>query len=117
MGALTGCIGPDAVGKSTLLSIIAGARRIQSGSVCVLGADLRDSGRGRQVSPRIAYMPQGLGRNLYSELTVVENIEFFGRLFGEDRQQLRAEIRELLVSTGLGQFGDAPAKKPPDGRN
>jgi len=110
MGALTGFIGPDAVGKSTLLSIIAGARRIQSGSVCVLGADLRDSGRRRQVSPRIAYMPQGLGRNLYSELTVVENIEFFGRLFGEDRQQLRAEIRELLVSTGLEQFGDRAAK-------
>ena len=73
-GVTIGIIGPDGVGKSTLLSILAGARRIQSGAVSALGGDMADAGHRRAVCPRIAYMPQGLGRNLYADLTVKENI-------------------------------------------
>ena len=88
-------IGPDGVGKSSLLGIIAGAKRIQTGSVEVLGADMSGPRHRDAVCPRIAYMPQGLGKNLYADLSVKENIEFFGRLFGQDRCERDATIAEL----------------------
>ena len=68
VGATIGLIGPDGVGKSTLLGVIAGVKRIQRGDVSVLGADLRDRRQREAVQPRIAFMPQGLGRNLYPTL-------------------------------------------------
>ncbi len=110
-GCMVGLIGPDGVGKSTLLGIIAGARRIQSGSAFVLGGDIADSTHRSSVCPRIAYMPQGLGKNLYPDLSVRENIEFFGRLFGQSRAERQWRIAELLDSTGLKPFADRPAKK------
>ena len=82
-----GLIGPDGVGKSTLLGIIAGARRIQSGRVHVLDGDMANSSHRNAACSRIAYMPQGLGKNLYPDLSVRENIEFFGRLFGQSRDE------------------------------
>ena len=93
-GCMVGLIGPDGVGKSSLLSMIAGARQIQSGRVIVLDNDMADSRARSEICPRIAYMPQGLGKNLYADLSVRENIEFFGRLFG----QIQAE-RERGYST------------------
>jgi ribosome-dependent ATPase len=110
-GSLVGVIGPDGVGKSSLLSIIAGARRIQSGNVLVLGGDMRDAAHRDRVCPRIAFMPQGLGRNLYPDLSVRENIDFFGRLFGHAGAERARRINELLDSTGLAPFPDRPAKK------
>jgi ribosome-dependent ATPase len=110
-GCMVGFIGPDGVGKSTLLSIIAGARQVQSGSVFVLDGDIRDSAHRALICPRIAYMPQGLGKNLYADLSVRENIEFFGRLFGQSRSERDMRISELLESTGLAPFSDRPAKK------
>jgi len=109
-GSMVGLIGPDGVGKSTLLSIIAGARRIQNGEVLALGGNMADAEHRRSVCPRIAYMPQGLGRNLYSDLTVRENIEFFARLFEQSREERDRRIAELLESTGLSPFPGRPAK-------
>ncbi|MFA6823779.1 MAG: ATP-binding cassette domain-containing protein, partial [Geobacter sp.] len=83
-GCLIGLIGPDGVGKSSLLSLIAGSRAIQQGSIQVLGGSMADARHRTQVCPRIAYMPQGLGKNLYPTLSVFENVDFFGRLFGHD---------------------------------
>jgi ribosome-dependent ATPase len=103
-GRLAGIIGPDGVGKSTLLGLIAGARRVQSGALTVLGADMRSVRLRSTVSARIAYMPQGLGRNLYPSLSVLENVDFFGRLFGQSREERGRRIDELLTSTGLGRF-------------
>jgi len=108
---MVGLIGPDGVGKSTLLGIIAGARQNQSGSATVLGGNISDARHRRLVCPRIAYMPQGLGKNLYPDLSVRENIEFFGRLFGQPRDERKWRIAELLDSTGLAPFDDRPAKK------
>src|ERR1035441_3653798 len=95
-GCMVGLIGPDGVGKSSLLSIVAGARQIQSGNVFVLDGDIKDSAHRAAICPRIAYMPQGLGKNLYADLSVRENIEFFGRLFGQSRSEQigRASCRE-----------------------
>ena len=108
---MVGLIGPDGVGKSTLLSIIAGARQIQSGRVFVLDGDMADAAHRDVDLSRIAYMPQGLGKNLYPDLSVRENIEFFGRLFGQSRAERQWRIAELLESTGLAPFADRPAKK------
>ena len=110
-GVLVGLIGPDGVGKSTLLAIIAGAREIQSGRVAVLGGNMAEAAHRAAVCPRIAYMPQGLGRNLYPDLSVRENIEFFARLFGQARGERDSRIRDLLAATGLAPFADRPAKK------
>lgn len=108
---MVGLIGPDGVGKSSLLALIAGARRLQSGEIEVLGGDMRSRRHRRQVCPLIAYMPQGLGKNLYPTLSVLENLHFFGRLFGLDAQDRNQRIAELLRSTGMSAFGERPAGK------
>ena len=59
-GKMVGLIGPDGVGKSTLLGLIAGSRKLQTGSVQVLGGDIASASHRNEVCPRIAYMPQGL---------------------------------------------------------
>lgn len=110
-GCMVGLIGPDGVGKSSLLSLISGARALQGGSLEVLGGDMKDADHRRKAGPRIAYMPQGLGRNLYFTLSVFENISFFGQLFGQDRPEREARITDLLESTGLAPFRDRPAGK------
>jgi ribosome-dependent ATPase len=110
-GCMVGLIGPDGVGKSSLLGIIAGARKIQSGKVCVLDGDMADAAHRAAVCPRIAFMPQGLGKNLYPDLSVRENIEFFSRLFGQARSERGRRITELLAATGLAPFADRPTKK------
>ncbi|WP_020698327.1 ribosome-associated ATPase/putative transporter RbbA [Reyranella massiliensis] len=110
-GRMVGLIGPDGVGKSSLLSLIAGARRVQTGSVDVLGGDIADAAHRRATCSRIAYMPQGLGKNLYPTLSVAENVDFFGRLFGLAPHDRRRRIAELLEGTGLGPFADRPAGK------
>ena len=110
-GVTVGFIGPDGVGKSTLLSLMAGARRVQSGQVEVFGGDISDRRYRNRVAPRIAFMPQGLGRNLYATLSVYENVAFFGRLFGQGRAEREARISELLQSTGLAPFATRAAGK------
>lgn len=108
---MVGLIGPDGVGKSSLLALIAGARRIQSGQIQVLGADMASATQRRVTGPRIAYMPQGLGRNLYPTLSVRENLEFFARLFGQDAEERERRIHDLTTSTGLERFTERPAGK------
>ena len=110
-GSLVGLIGPDGVGKSTLLAVLAGARQIQDGDVMVFGCDISSAVARSRICPDIAYMPQGLGKNLYPDLSVRENIEFFARLFGQSRVERDRRIEELLKSTGLAPFAERPAKK------
>jgi ribosome-dependent ATPase len=110
-GCMVGLIGPDGVGKSSLLSLIAGARVIQTGHVEVLGSDMANAKLRNRTCPRIAYMPQGLGKNLYPTLSVFENVDFFGRLFGHNRRERERRIGELLQSTGLAPFADRPVGK------
>ena len=110
-GRMVGLLGPDGVGKSTLLGLIAGARKLQTGSLRALGGDMSSSRHRADVGPRIAYMPQGLGKNLYQELSVSENLDFFGKLFGQGRKERKARIDRLTRATGLYPFLDRPAGK------
>jgi ribosome-dependent ATPase len=110
-GCMVGLIGPDGVGKSTLLALLAGAKRIQTGQVEVLDGDMGQASHRRDVCPRIAYMPQGLGKNLYATLSVAENVDFFGRLFGHAPAERQARMADLLHATGLAPFADRPAGK------
>ena len=110
-GKMIGLIGPDGVGKSSLLSLISGSRVIQEGDVWVLGGDMRQKAHRDVTCPRIAYMPQGLGKNLYHTLSVEENLQFFARLFGHDAKERRLRIDDLTRSTGLYNFLDRPAGK------
>lgn len=110
-GQMVGLLGPDGVGKSTLLGLLAGARKLQRGSLNVLGGDIGSADHRRMVGPRIAFMPQGLGKNLYQELSVEENLDFFGSLFGQTRRERQVRIERLTKATGLHPFLARPAGK------
>ena len=110
-GCMVGLIGPDGVGKSSLLSLVAGARAIQQGRIQVLDGDMASQQHRQQVCPDIAYMPQGLGKNLYPTLSVEENLQFFARLFGHGASERRRRIDQLTRATGLYPFLTRPAGK------
>ena len=110
-GQMIGMIGPDAAGKSTLLGLIAGVRIIQGGRVIVFGGNMADQTYRNSQIGRIAYMPQGLGSNLYPTLSVFENIDFHGRLFGLSHAERQRHMNELLKATSLDSFQNRPAGK------
>jgi ribosome-dependent ATPase len=110
-GIMVGIVGPDGVGKSTLMGLIAGAKKLQAGQLTVLDGDIGDARHRRSVGPRIAYLPQGLGKNLYLELSVHDNVDFMARLFGLSANERKTRVKELLDATGLGPFPDRPAGK------
>jgi ribosome-dependent ATPase len=110
-GIMVGVVGPDGVGKSTLLALVAGSKKMQEGQITCLDGDMRDARHRRAVGPRIAYMPQGLGKNLYLELSVYDNVDFMAQLFGLPPAARKARVKELLDATGLGPFPNRPAGK------
>jgi ribosome-dependent ATPase len=110
-GIMVGIVGPDGVGKSTLMALCAGSKKMQEGTITVLDGDIADARHRRAVGPRVAYMPQGLGKNLYLELSVYDNVDFMARLFGLGPEDRKVRVKELLAATGLGPFAERPAGK------
>jgi ribosome-dependent ATPase len=110
-GIMVGIVGPDGVGKSTLMALIAGSKKMQEGKITVLGGDIAEARHRREVGPRIAYMPQGLGKNLYLELSVYDNVDFMAKLFGLSTPERKSRVPELLEATGLAPFAGRPAGK------
>src|ERR1700689_5760578 len=106
---MVGVIGPDGVGKSTLLGLIAGVKKIQTGEIAVFDKNVANSSNLKAIRGRIAYMPQGVGRNLYPTLSVFENIDFFGRLFGKGAEERRAAATELRRQPAMEKFRARPA--------
>lgn len=104
-------IGPDGVGKSTLLALIAGAKKLQKGQLTVFDGDVRQQSTQEILQQRVAYMPQGLGKNLYHELSIHENLEFFGRLYSHNKKERERRSKGLLTATGLLPFVDRPVGK------
>jgi ABC-type multidrug transport system ATPase subunit len=108
-GEVFGLIGPDGAGKTSVLQVLAGVLRADSGGARVAGVDVIRDPEG--VKEAIGYMPQGLGLNLYDSLTVQENIEFFRDLRRVPQEQYGDNRERLLRMTRLERFLDRPAGK------
>lgn len=100
-GRITGLLGPDGAGKTTLMRLAATLLHPDQGEVRVFGLNSRTEAR--QIQDLIGYMPQRFG--LYEDLTVQENLDLYAALQGLDRQQQQARQQELLTLTALGPFG------------
>lgn len=109
-GELYGLIGPDGSGKSSLLKAIAGVLTYDSGTVEVFGTVIDSERAAERVKPRIGFLPQGLGQNLYPELSVEENLDFFARLRLLPDDALAERKARLLAMTRLERFRDRPMK-------
>lgn len=110
-GKTVGLIGPDGVGKSTLLALIAGVKILQQGEIRVFGKNIADKADREALTHQIAFMPQGLGKNLYLTLSISENIDSHARMFGLPEAERKERIARLLKATGLLPFADRPAGK------
>jgi ABC-2 type transport system ATP-binding protein len=99
-GAVTGLIGPDGAGKTTLMRLIAGLLRADSGRIEVLGIDVARAPL--EVQGHLGYMPQRFG--LYEDLSVGENLDLYADLHGVPRAERAARYAELLHMTGLAPF-------------
>lgn len=110
-GTRCGLIGPDGAGKSSLLGLIAGVKTLQQGQLDVLGGAIQDRRHRDTLYARIAFMPQGLGGNLYPELSIRENIQFFSTLFGLSKAESEQRLHNLLLATDLLKFAERPAGK------
>lgn len=109
-GEVYGLIGPDGAGKSSLMKALAGVLSYESGMLEVFGERLDSESNANRIKARIGFMPQGLGLNLYPELSVEENVDFFGRLRDVSSSDLRARKRRLLGITRLDEFSGRPMK-------
>ncbi len=103
-GEIYGLIGPDGAGKSTLMKAIAGVLSFDAGEVVVFGTLLVSEAAAELVKDRLGFMPQGLGLNLYPELSIEENIDFFARLRLVPAAALAERKARLLAITRLAQF-------------
>ena len=110
-GTRCGLIGPDGAGKSSLLGLIAGVKALQQGQLDVLGGLIEQRRHRDTLYARIAFMPQGLGGNLYPELSIRENIQFFATLFGLSKADSEQRMHNLLLATDLLKFAERPAGK------
>ena len=111
VGSRCGLIGPDGAGKSSILGLIAGVKALQHGQLDVLGGPIDQRRHRASLYQRIAFMPQGLGHNLYPDLSIAENIHFFATLFGLSRAEREVRMHSLLAATDLTDFIDRPAGK------
>ena len=110
LGEIFGLIGPDGAGKSSLMKAVAGVLEHDAGTVEVFGALIDSEAAAERVKGRLGFMPQGLGLNLYPDLSVEENIDFFARLRAVPSTELAARKTALLAMTRLAPFRDRPMK-------
>lgn len=109
-GEIYGLIGPDGSGKSSLMKAIAGVLSYEGGAVEVLGVRVDSERAAELVKQRVGFLPQGLGLNLYQELSVEENIDFFAQLRLVPDESLRERKSRLLAMTRLERFRDRAMK-------
>ena len=104
-GEMVGLVGPDGAGKTTAIRLMCGVLNPTSGHVRVAGYDLPQ--QVEKAREHIGYLAQAF--SLYGDLTVRENLEFFGEVFDIPSQERRSRSQELLRFAGLEQFADRPA--------
>ncbi len=110
-GEIYGLIGPDGAGKSSLMKAIAGVLSFEQGVLQVFGVTIDSEAAAEQIKGRLGFMPQGLGLNLYGDLSVAENIDFFAQLRQVSPEQLAERKEKLLTMTRLDAFRDRPMKQ------
>ena len=110
-GEIYGLIGPDGAGKSSLMKALAGVLTFDTGSVTVFNRPVSTEAEAERVKARMGFMPQGLGLNLYPELSIDENIDFFARLRLVAKDDLNKRKQRLLEVTRLDRYRDRPMKK------
>ncbi|MGE0643292.1 MAG: ATP-binding cassette domain-containing protein [Nitrospira sp.] len=109
-GEIYGLIGPDGSGKSSLMKAIAGVLTYDGGAVDVFGTRIDSERAAERIKPKIGFLPQGLGLNLYPELSIEENIDFFAHLRLVPDKDLAERKAKLLAMTRLEPFRDRPMK-------
>ena len=109
-GELYGLIGPDGAGKSSVMKAIAGVLSYEGGTVEVFRTTVDSERSAEQVKSKIGFLPQGLGLNLYPDLSVEENIDFFARLRLVPETELIERKTRLLAMTRLDRFRDRAMK-------
>lgn len=109
-GEIYGLIGPDGAGKSSLMKAIAGVLTYDEGTVEVFGLTVDSERAAELVKQRIGFLPQGLGLNLYPDLSVEENIDFFARLRLVPEDALVERKQRLLAMTRLEPFRSRPMR-------
>lgn len=110
-GEIFGLIGPDGAGKSSLIKAAAGVLSFEAGALEVFGVSLDSEAACERIKSRIGLMPQGLGQNLYADLSIEENIDFFARLRLVPDADLQRRKEELLQVTRLDKFRDRAMKQ------
>ncbi len=106
-GEIYGIVGPDGAGKSTLLRMMAAILKPDTGNIAIDGTDVEKNPF--IIKEKLAYMPQRFG--LYEDLTVEENIFFFGRLFGMTIPAIRKKLPMLYEFSSLAPFKNRYAGK------
>ncbi len=106
-GQVTGMIGPDGAGKTTLMRLLCGLLQIDGGSITILG--LNAMTQPQEIQSRISYMPQRFG--LYEDLTVQENLNLYADLKGLPVSQRKERYKELMHLSGLTPFATRLAGK------
>ncbi|GAB6034362.1 ATP-binding cassette domain-containing protein [Galenea microaerophila] len=109
-GEIYGLIGPDGAGKSSIMKAVAGVLAFEQGELQVFNEKLDSEAAAERIKARIGFMPQGLGANLYAELSVEENIDFFAQLRLVPEDVLAERKQKLLEMTRLHKFRDRPMK-------
>jgi ABC-2 type transport system ATP-binding protein len=109
-GEMYGLIGPDGAGKSSLMKAIAGVLSYEGGTVEVFGVTVDSERSAEHIKSKIGFLPQGLGLNLYPDLSVEENIDFFARLRLVPEKELAERKARLLAMTRLDRFRDRAMK-------
>lgn len=110
-GEIYGLVGADGAGKSSLMKAVAGVLAYDGGTVEVFGTVIDSERAAEQVKQRIGFLPQGLGLNLYPDLSIEENVDFFGRLRGVPAAELAGRKRMLLEMTRLDAFRSRPMRQ------
>jgi len=110
-GEIFGLIGPDGAGKSSLMKAAAGVLSFEEGTLEVFGTSLDSDAAAERIKDRIGLMPQGLGQNLYADLSIEENVDFFARLRLVPKDELAERKQTLLAMTRLDKFRDRPMKQ------
>lgn len=106
-GSIYGFLGPNGSGKTTLIRVLCGLLRASQGSAMVMGLNV--STDTERIKSSIGYMSQQF--SLYSDLTVIENLRFYGRVYSIPRSQFNDRIEEMIGTVGIGEYRNRQARE------